>query len=73
MGETASYHVLTCHGDALREVEDALRSIGTPEEAGLFRHFFVTRANQTVVMATGEDAPIAKALRGRAGWREPRE
>ena len=71
MVAATGYHVLTCDGDALREVNDALRSIGTPESAGLYRHFFVTRANQTVVMTTGPEAPLAAALRRRPGWREP--
>lgn len=65
------YHVLTKDGDALTEVDEAVRSLGSPEKAGLHRHFFVTRANQTVVMAHSPDAPIATFLRDRPGWKEP--
>jgi hypothetical protein len=66
-----SFHVLTRQGDATHEVDFALRDLGTsPEEAGLHRYFFVTRANQTVVMARAAHVPIAHALRER-GWDEP--
>jgi hypothetical protein len=65
------FHVLTRDGDASREVEEAVRTIGTPEQAGLHRYFFVSRAHQTVVMTQSPDAPLARSLRGREGWREP--
>lgn len=71
MSASQTYHVLVCDGDCLGEVDEALKSIGSPGEAGLHRHFFVTRANQTVVMTTDADAPLARALRDRPGWREP--
>jgi hypothetical protein len=65
------YHVLIKVGDATREVEDAVREAGSAEAAGLHRHFFVSRADQTVVMATGDDAPIVRRLRSGRGWAEP--
>lgn len=71
MPVTDEYHVLTKDGDALAEVDQAVRSLGSAEKAGLHRHFFVTRANQTVVMAHAPDAPIATLLRERPGWKEP--
>lgn len=65
------YHVLTKLGDAGAEVERVLSRFGSAREAGLHRHFFVTRAKQTVVLAHGKDAPIAAALRAVPGWQEP--
>ena len=67
------YHVLTADGDRTGEVDELIRQLGTTEQAGLHRHFFVTRANQTVVMTLREDSPLAAALRRRPGWQEPRE
>jgi hypothetical protein len=67
----SEYFVLIRPGDATREVEEALRDLRLPPEAaGLHRHFFVTRARQTVVMATGPDAPISARLMAR-GWSVP--
>jgi hypothetical protein len=68
---TLGYHILTKIGDATREVAEAVSELGSPELAGLHRHFYVARANQTVVMTAGAEAPIAELLRGRKGWREP--
>jgi hypothetical protein len=65
------YHVLTKAGDASSEVEAAVREIGGAEAAGLHRHFFVTRANQTVVLALSSDSRIVRLLRGARGWLEP--
>jgi hypothetical protein len=64
-------HVLIKNGDASREVDEAVRALGSPAAAGLDRHFFVTRANQTVVMAASSTAPIVRVLLGGAGWLEP--
>ena len=64
------YHVLTRDGDATMDVEAALR--GMPDgKGGLHRYFYVSRANQTVVMTMSASSPIADALRRRDGWREP--
>ena len=66
--------VFVKRGDALAEVEAVLRELGVrPEEGGLHRSFFVTKADQTVVTTTTEGAPLARALRSRPGWTEPRE
>ena len=70
-----AYHVLIHSGDALAEVEDALRALegrGVSREAsGFHKVMHVTQARQTVVMAENRDAAIAAELRGRAGWTEP--
>jgi hypothetical protein len=65
------YHVLTKPGDASREVEDAVRQIGSEEQAGVHRHFYVARANQTVVMTIDAASPLASRLRQERGWSEP--
>ena len=69
------YHVLIHSGDALAEVEDALRALearGVSREAsGFHKVMHVTQARQTVVMAEDRDSAIAAELRGRAGWTEP--
>jgi hypothetical protein len=68
------FHVMTKRGDALAEVDDALRALGergvSREAAGFHKSMHVTRADQTVVMVGGRDAPLAAELRGR-GWSEP--
>lgn len=69
----ASSYIMTKLGDATAEVEAALREVGSADEAGLHRYFFVTRAGQTVVMAAGRDAPIALTLRRTGGWEQPEE
>jgi len=67
----SEYLVLVREGDATREVTAAVRALGlTPEAAGLHRTLFVTRANQTVVMVTNVETPIAAALLAR-GWAAP--
>jgi hypothetical protein len=71
MPDSDGYHVLTRSGDASDEVARLVRELGDGSEIGLHRCFFVSRARQTVVMATGPDAPIARALRARPGWLEP--
>ena len=74
MSETV-YHVLTRSGDGTAEVDAALARLETRgisgEAAGYHKHFFVTRADQTVLMVSEPDAPLAAELRGKPGWREP--
>jgi hypothetical protein len=65
------YLVLIRTGDAIGEVDQALRSLGMEAEAaGLHRVLFVTRANQTVAMVHDASAPLAKLLLER-GWASP--
>lgn len=67
------YPVFVKGGDAVAEVEATVRGLGgTAERAGLHKVIYVQRADQTVVMTTSRDAPIATALRA-SGWTEPRE
>jgi hypothetical protein len=68
-----AYHVLIKAGDASAEVEAAARRLGDASGAGLHRHYYVSRANQTVVMATGPEAPITRLLLEASGWKAPRE
>lgn len=65
------YPVFVRHGDALAEIDALVRELGGAEPAGLHRHMYVTRADQTVVMTTTSDAQLAAALRARASWLEP--
>ncbi|MGH7457774.1 MAG: hypothetical protein ACREKN_01660 [Longimicrobiaceae bacterium] len=71
----SEFHVLVKKGDAEAEVESALAELaagGTPpQESGLHKVTYVTRARQTVVMVDDRDAPLTRALRERAGWDEP--
>lgn len=73
--ELPPHHVLTRQGDGLVDVDAALAGLEARgidrEAAGYHRAFFVTRADQTVVMVTSREAPLAEALRGWPGWREP--
>lgn len=68
-----SFHIFIKPGDAGRELAGILEELGaaTPEQAGCQKSIYVTRADQTVVFATGREAPIARALREREGWQEP--
>ena len=66
------FPVFVKRGDALAEVDASLALLGGAVAAGLHRMFYVERADQTVVMVTARDVPLADALRGR-GWAEPRE
>ncbi len=72
-----AYPVFIKRGDARAEVdrilEELKRTHGSAESAGFQKYLHVTKANQTVVMVTGRDTPLAAALRGRAGWLEPTE
>lgn len=65
--------VFVSRGDRLAELETLVRELGGPDRAGLHRQMYVTRAEQTVAIATHVDSPLAAALRERAGWLEPRE
>jgi hypothetical protein len=65
------FHVFVKAGDATAELQNALRELRLSEEkAGIHRHLFVTRANQSVVMVRDLDAPIVSLLR-RSGWSQP--
>lgn len=67
------YPVFIKRGDARNEVDALARaSGGSPALAGLHKAIYAAQADQTVVMTTHRDAPIAARLRG-AGWLEPRE
>lgn len=65
------YHVLVRKGDGTAEVAELIREIGSEAKAGLHRCFYVTRAQQTVVMVTEPDAELARRLAGRKGWSAP--
>jgi hypothetical protein len=71
----APFHVFTKDGDALAEVDDALRALAargvTREASGFAKYLHVTQAQQTVVMLESRESPLAAELRGRPGWREP--
>lgn len=59
-------------GDFRAEVDALFRELAlSPEEAGFQKYIYATQANQTVVMTTSRDAPVAQALRRRPGWLEP--
>lgn len=68
----AEFPVFVKRGDAMPEVDASLALLGGAVAAGLHRVFYVERADQTVVMVTARDVPLADALRSR-GWAEPRE
>jgi hypothetical protein len=74
MSETA-YHVFTRAGDAVREVEAALKALEargvTRDGAGLYKCMYVTRADQTVLMTESRSTALAEEVRGRGGWAEP--
>ena len=70
-----TYHVFTRAGDAVREVEAALKALAargvTAEGAGLYKCMYVTRADQTVLMTESRSSALAEEVRGRGGWAEP--
>lgn len=69
----AEYPVFTRTGDLRGEVERIGRELASnASEAGLHKVIYVARANQTVVMVTDREAPLAEELRRRR-WEEPRE
>lgn len=71
----AAYHVLVKAGDALAEVDAALKALegrGVARAAsGFHKYLHVTQAAQTVVMVESRGSPLAAELRGRPGWAEP--
>jgi hypothetical protein len=71
--ERTGYHIFVKAGDATAEVEGVLRQLGagTAVSKGLHKLLYVTRADQTVVFLHDAGAEVARALRGRPGWREP--
>lgn len=72
-GHPPEYPVFVKRGDALAEIDAAVRTLGgTPGRAGLHKVIYAERADQTVVMVTSREAPLAAALRT-GGWVEPRE
>jgi hypothetical protein len=71
--EAREYPVFIKRGDARNEVDDMARRLGsTPAVAGLHKTIYAAQANQTVVLVTHREAPLAVALRA-GGWQEPRE
>jgi hypothetical protein len=68
--------VFTCSGDAVDEVRALVAQLaathGSEAAAGLHRLLYVSRAGMTVVMVTELQAPLARELRARSGWTEPR-
>ena len=71
---TPAFPVFIAPGDGRAEIDRLVRTLAqTAEGAGLHKIFYVAKANQTVVMATARDAPLAAALRARPGWSEPVE
>lgn len=72
-GPAPEYPVFVKRGDALAEVDAAVKALGgTPGRAGLHKVIYAQRADQTVVMVTSREAPLAATLRS-GGWVEPRE
>jgi hypothetical protein len=69
------YHVLIHKGDALADVDAALKALEgrgvSREEAGFHKYMHVTQAAQTVVMVQSRQSPLAAELRARPGWTEP--
>lgn len=69
------YHVLIHKGDALSDVDAALKALegrGVSREAsGFHKYMHVTQAGQTVVMVQNRQSPLAAELRARSGWAEP--
>ncbi len=70
----SEFPVFVKRGDSRAEVDRLIREMElTPEEAGLQKYIYVVQGNQTVVMVTSRDAPVAEALRRVQGWLEPVE
>jgi hypothetical protein len=71
----AEYPVFIKRGDARAEVDQLLAELRAAhgDDTGFHKYLFVTRAEQTVVMLTDREGPLAEALRGRRGWSEPGE
>lgn len=64
-------------GDGRAEVDEILHQLeerGAPgQDLGFVKYLYVTNAEQTVVIVTSRDTPLARALRARPGWSEPIE
>ena len=70
----APYPVFLRGGDARAEVDSLVSGLrDQPGGAGLHKYLYAAAANQTVVMVTSRDVPLARALRDRPGWSEPME
>jgi hypothetical protein len=71
----APFHVFIKDGDALAEVDGALRALAargvSREASGFAKYMHVVQAKQTVVMVESRESPLSAELRGRPGWREP--
>ncbi len=68
---TPRFFVLTHRGDAVDSVDTALAEQRLSREAaGVHRLLYVTRADQTVLMAHDEHAPVVPLLLAR-GWDAP--
>lgn len=69
------YHVLIHRGDALADVDAALKALEgrgvDRESSGFHKYMHVTQAAQTVVMVRNRQSPLAAELRARPGWTEP--
>ena len=71
---TPVFPVFVARGDARAAVDRLLKTLApTPMAAGFHKYFYVAKADQTVVLATGRDTPLAGALRDRPEWTEPVE
>ena len=68
------YPVFIKKGDARREVEAIARELGMTDAAaaGLHKSIYAAKADQTVVLVTRRDSPLADRLRA-GGWQEPRD
>lgn len=71
------YPVFIRRGDARAELQRILGRLRAADAAvsdaalGLHKAMYVTRAEQTVVMVSAADSPLADALRAAGGWAEP--
>ena len=71
---TPVFPVFIARGDARAEIDRLVKQLApTAEGAGFRKYFYVAKADQTVVMATARDTPLAAALRERREWSEPVE
>ena len=70
---TGEFPVFIKGGDARHEVEAVARDLGMDAAtAGLHKSIYAAKADQTVVLVTRRDSPLAVHLRAR-GWEEPRD
>ena len=72
---TPEHPVFTRRGDARAEVDEVVHQLeeqyGPAQPVGFVKYLYVTKADQTVVLVTSRNAPLAAALRARPGWIEP--